>query len=470
MKMFKRLIAAVTAAFTMLTAVPITASAVTFTPTNGVDDQGKPVPIYLYSKSVFMIDLDSGSPITDINSDEKLAAGYLTQLMTCAIVLDEFKGNEKRLRESYVSGDSAAYDELFNTGAPTADIQPYEEVNYYDLLVSMILCSSCEAANIVATNLCESIFEFTIRMNNRASELGMNNTSFSSPHGLFTMQNYTTAKDMSILCRYLYNNYPVFSDICSETMITLEPTEDHTEGTNIYNNNLMINPYSPYYYKNASGIKVSSQEDSGRSMVSCASEDGSTYLIVTMGAPFEKTEADIKKGQNDPDSIYGDDYVQYNILDHTSLYRWAFGSLDHVDFINPNSEITDAKVEFGDGADYVNLKPSGGINILWPSDLETSVVKQDVTVYKNIIAPVEKGDVLGKLVLTYNGEVLKSVDLIATASIKRSKKSSTLRIAASYFRSNEFKWAVFIIVMLFSIYGIGYFLYLQLKYLKINKK
>ena len=470
MKFKNRFILAFTIVFIIVSALPIVGSALTFTPTNGKDEDEKPVPLYLYSQSVYMLDLNTGAPIVDINSDEKLSPGYLTQLMTCAIILDKFEGNEKKLRNNKVSAGSEAYDELYMTGAPTADIQPFEEVSYYDLIVSMILCSSCEAANITAVNLADGIFAFTVMMNDKAKELGMENTKFSTPNGMFTVQNYTTARDLSKLCVYLVNNYPVFKDICAKEHIQLEATDYHSEGTMLYNNNGIVNSVSGYYYAPAEGIKVSNQEDTGRSMASYAVKDGASYLIVTLNAPFEKTASDVNKGKQNPDSIYGNDYVLYNVLDHTALYKWAFGYLETQTFINSNSEVTEAHVEFGEGVDYVNLKPAKSVNLLWPSDLETKDVKNSITVYNNIIAPIEEGDVLGKMTIEYNGEELSSVDLIATSSVKRSKTKSTMKIALAFFTSQEFKWALFIIIMLFSVYGISYFLYLQFIFLKINKK
>lgn len=470
MKHIKWLCIVIAAALMLTLSAPLKASAITFTPTNGKDEKQNPVPIEFYSKSIYMIDLDTGDALVDINSDEKRSPGYLTQLMTCAIILDTFNGNEKKLRETKVYADNGAYDELYDTGAPTADIRPYETVSYYDLLVAMILCSSCEAANIAAINLSKSIFEFTIVMNEKAKKLGMENTNFSSAHGFFTAQNYSTAEDMAKLCRYIVNTYPIFKDISSQEYIQLEATDYHTNGTNIYNNNYMVTSHSNYYYAKADGMKSSTQESSGRCLATFARSDGSNYLIVSLDAPVEKTAADIRKGQLDPQSIFADEYVYYSMLDHRALYNWAFNTISPTDFINPNSEVTDAKVEYGKDADYVNLKPASGCTLPWPSDLSQDSITKRVTVFDNIVAPIEKNDILGYMELEYNGETIARVDLIATSSVSRSDVSSSFKIAGAYFSSSEFKWALFIIIMIFAVYAIGFFIYMQLKYLKIRKK
>ncbi len=449
-------------------AFPLTASAVVFTPTNGKDENDNLVPIYFYSPSIYMVNTETGEALVDINSEEKLAPGYLTQLMTCALILDKFEGNEKSLKETYISAGSEAYDELYDTGAPTADIRPNEEVSYYDILVSMVLCSSCEAANITAMNMAESLHDFTTKMNDKAAELGMENTKFSSAHGFSVVQNYSTAKDMSKLCRYIVNKYPIFQKICMLENYKLEATDIHPDGTTIYNDNYLVTSFSSYYYAKADGLKSSVQDSSGRCLASLASYDGYSYLVVSLNAPIEKTPSDVNKGEQDPDSIYGDDYVYYSMLDHSALYDWAFNHLTITDFINPNSEMTDVTVEYGNEADYVNLKPAAGCSMLWPIDIPTDTVGKKISVLNNVVAPIEKGDILGTLELTYNGETLASIDLIATSTVTRSQSKSTLKVASSFYRSTEFKWAMFAIIMLITIYSVAYFIYLQLKYLKID--
>ena len=103
-------------------------------------------------------------------------------------------------------------------------------------------------------------------------------------------------------------------------------------------------------------------------------------------------------------------------------------------------------------------------------DHSTDSVTRSITVLQNVGAPIEKCDVLGKTELRYNGELLSSIDLVATSTVTRSQSSARMKIASSFYRSSEFRWALFIIIMMFATYSIGYFIYLQLKYLRIDKK
>ena len=154
------------------------------------------------------------------------------------------------------------------------------------------------------------------------------------------------------------------------------------------------------------------------------------------------------------------------MLDHIHLYDWAFQSLVATDFIDKNSEITEAKVSYGKGKDYANLKPAEGFTRLWPYYVKMKDIEQKITVYDNIIAPVEVGDVLGKLDLTYKGKKIATVDLVSTTKVERSGVKEKVKIAKSYFSSGVFKTTLIIVFVLCAAYIIIYVVIAQKKYLK----
>lgn len=444
----------------------IGANALNFTPTSGTDDDGNAIPLKLYSKAAYMVNLDTGETIVDINGEDERVPASLTKIMTAVVLLDKFKGDEEKLRSTYYSSGSEAFDELYDTGASTADIQPDEKVNCYDLLAALLIPSSCEAANIIALNVSDSLTDFADLMNQKAEELGMKNTHFSNAHGLWAQQNYSSCKDIATLCEYAISKYQVFRDIVCEPNYHMDSTSYHSDGTDIYNTNLMLDSTSDYYYAYAKGIKTGSLDAAGRCLASYAEYDGTSYLIVTMGAPMDKLEEDVKKGQEDPDSIYAYDNVYYNILDHIRLYKWAFSSLVSTDFIDKNSEVRDVAVKYGDGKDYANLKPATGYTRLWPTNISVDDVEKKITVYDNVVAPVEVGDVLGKMELIYKGEVLTEIDLVSTTKVERSQAKAKVKIAKSYFESSVFKFTVVILVALFVVYAVIHIARVQKKYLK----
>lgn len=450
----------------MITSVlPLTAGAFNFTPTY-YDDDGNLQKLELYSESAYMINMDTGETILDINGEEERAPASLTKIMTAVVMLDEIGTDEETLKNTYVSAGSEAFDELYDTGASTADIQQGEKVSYYDLLAALMIPSACEAANIIALNISDSLTDFCDLMNKKAEELGMKNSHFSNAHGLFTSQNYSSCKDIATLCKYAVEKSSVFRDIVAMPSYEMSSTDYHPDGTTIVNTNLMLNSYTDYYYSYCKGIKTGSLDSAGRCLASYATYDGTTYLIVTMGAPMDKLEEDVKKGEEDPDSIYGGDVVYYNILDHISLYEWAFSMLVSTDFINDSSEVRDVDVAYGKGLDYANLKPANGYSQMWPMNIDISEVEQVITVKDNIVAPVEVGDVLGEMKLVYKGEVLTTIDLVSTTKVARSETKAKSKVVRSYFHSSVFKVTIAVIISGLVVYAIIFFVMTQKKYLR----
>ena len=462
----KKMISFVTVFFVFVTSLSTVASAFQYTPTAGIDENGKPIPLELYSESVYMINLETGEELVSIDSERARVPASLTKVMTAVVLLEEFEDNFEEMKTTYVSAGSEVFDELYGTGASTADIRPHEKVSYYDLLAALLIPSACEAANIIAINVAGSINKFCDMMNEKAEELKMKDTHFSNAHGLFANKNYTSCKDMAVLCQYALDNFPYFREIVSMSSYEMEATNYHSSGSVLANTNFMLRSTSKYYYSYAKGIKTGTLDSAGRCLASYATYDGVTYLIVSMGAPMQKQEKDYEKGAENPNSVFADDVVYYNIVDHINLYEWAFDTLVTTDFVNTSSEVAEAEVEFGKNANYVTLKPAEGYSRLWPNNVSVEEVKQVITVADNVVAPIEEGDTLGKLELVYNGEVLTAIDLVATSDVEQATFKAKLLIAASFFKSVEFFIALAIILAIIIIYSIIYAVKVQKKYMK----
>ena len=108
-------------------------------------------------------------------------------------------------------------------------------------------------------------------------------------------------------------------------------------------------------------------------------------------------------------------------------------------------------VQYGDGQDYVIAKPAESFSRIWNKSIPLSSIHEDITLAENVVAPVNEGDVLGTLELEYGGQVLATMDLIATTSLARSERSELMTIAQSFVGSPDFysalKWsALFFLV------------------------
>jgi D-alanyl-D-alanine carboxypeptidase (penicillin-binding protein 5/6) len=445
----------------------ISAGAFNFTPVSGYDDDGNLADLELNSEAVYMMDMNTGDVLVNINADEQRSPASMTKIMTAIIMLDYFDGDPDAMQSTKYSAGTEAFDELYELGASTADIQPYEEVTCYDLLYALMLPSACEAANIIAIGMCGNVDDFVEKMNAKAEELGMENTHFANPHGLYDENNYSSCEDVAKMCTYAIENYSVFTDVVSTYSYTLSPTEYHTEGTTVYNTNYMLSSDSLYSYSYCRGIKTGTLNEAGRCLASYAVNNGQRYMTVTMGAPMEKKDEDVKKGEEDSSSVYAADTVYYNLIDHINLYEWAFNWLDEASFVDKSSELCEAYVEYGENKrDYVTLKPKSGFSKIWPTYISTDEVEQDITVYDNIVAPVYAGDELGMLTLTYEGEVIAEIPLVATESVARSKTAAKTAVAKAFPHSTEFKVAIVVIIAFAVVFTIVHIIRVQRRLLK----
>ena len=391
--------------------------------------------IRLMSEAVYMENLDAEDVILDKNADVQYAPASLTKIMTCVLVLDEFKDDVESLKKTKVSAGIEAFKELENTFASTAGIEKNEKLSYYDLLCALMIPSACEAANIIAVNIGGSIDGFVEMMNAKAGSLGMKNTVYYNAHGLDLNGNVnmTTCRDQAILCKYAINNYPIFTEITSKYSYTL------SNGTTVVNTNSLLDETSDFYYGYVNGIKTGFYDEAGRCLASVATKNGYTYLIVSMKAPAQD------KDGND---------VMYNCQDHKKLYMWAYENLDYSVFVKENEEITEAKVLYGKGADFVTLKPANEVSKIWLNSIDMNEVERKITVNENIVAPVYKNDTLGTLELIYEGETIGSVKLVATSDLPRATVKAEAAVAGKFFSSKQFKIALVIIIFAVVIYVI----------------
>ena len=426
----------------------------------------------LYSEAAYMVNLNTGEVVVSIRANEERVPASLTKIMTCVVVLDMFKDDLDALETTKASGGVDAFEELWGTNCSTADIQMNEEVTYIDLLHALMIPSACEAANILAINSAGSIEAFVRLMNAKAVELGMTNTHFSNTHGLFPEDNYTSCEDIAKLCEYAIETYPVFCEIVSKPNYIMDPTTDHPSGTTIVNTNRMLQVGSEYYYSYAKGIKTGFLDEAGRCLASYAELDGMTYLIVTMGAPSEDADGNS---------------VMYNCLDHAALYKWAYSSLEFTEILSSESELTDIDVDLGEGRTTVNLRPAKTYECLWPkaqtvyeSDSDetaaykesiekVSDIRKKIRLNENVVAPVKQGDVLGQVELTYEGQTLAVIDLVAVSSVERSVVKEKTEVAKSFTSSVQFKIVIGVVIAVVAIYFVIFFIIIN-KSMKKKKK
>ena len=209
------------------------------------------------------MDIDSGRILYQNNANQKKLIASTTKIMTCIIVL------ENSDIESYVT----VGDEVLSMYGTNIYIEKGEKIKIKDLLYGLMLRSGNDAAMTLACNIL-GYDEFINKMNEKAKEIGMNNTMFNNPHGLDEdTKNYSTAYDMALLSRYAYKNSMYRKIISTRKYITKSSTKSYV----FYNRMSLLGNY-----KYCVGGKNGYTPKAGKSLVSYAKKDDLTLTIVSL--------------------------------------------------------------------------------------------------------------------------------------------------------------------------------------------
>ena len=189
----------------------------------------------------------SGSILFEKDADEKIYPASMTKIMTSIVVFDLLKTGETSLDELIIISEKAW--RMSQSGYSSMFIMLNDKVSVEDLLKGIIIVSGNDACVALAEGLSGSEEDFVILMNEKAVEIGLENTNFNNSSGINDPENYSTVRDILKLSSYMIKNYPEYYTYFKETSFTW----DRTGGDPIKQGNR-----NPLLYKNigADGIKT----------------------------------------------------------------------------------------------------------------------------------------------------------------------------------------------------------------------
>lgn len=413
---------------------------------NSLDAQAINFPLksQIQSESAIVINLDADMIIHEKNADIQQMPGPLVNVMTAIVCLE----NCDNLYEEITVSESV-YSDLYAIQYPEdlryADIYDGDVLTVSDLLHAMMLTSSIEAAQTLAYHFGEGdIDAFVDMMNDKAEEIGCISTNFENPTGMYNLNQYTTARDMAKMTQYALD-VPMFESIATtaEYNPTVPNPLNHPRHSEWVwaNSNIMMDQESDYFYSGAKGIKTGNLSAAGRNLISLASRDGNNYLVVLLKAPIRDAEGESQF---------------YHLDDAAAVFDWAFNNFSYQVILAETVEIDEVKVTLADGNGYVLARPKQEFSMLWYDEIDKALIKTDgdnITFDKDSFqAPIKKGDKLGEVKLTYSGEELGTVELVAVSDVERSVSKYNLHAAKLFPKSQWFNKALIISSVLCAIY------------------
>lgn len=368
-----------------------------------------PAGTAISSKAAILVSLGASEKddltLFELNADEKRSPAALVRLMVGITAIEIIREKGIDIEKTTGKYTNEAFNTIAGQNLATAGMVIGEEWTVKDLLSLSMIQTAADACATLAITLGGSHSGFVARMNKIAKKIGCENTSFVNVSGIDNPSQYTTARDLYKIMRYGMN-YPEFEPLFSAVQYTVKPAALGSERS-YPNTNDMLRPSTAYYYAPMAFGKTGYTTPAGRCLASVARDSGYEYLCIVMGAP--------DKDEQGKSGVY--------FSDTRTLYRWAFTNFTYKTLLNKNQPVTQLPVRLAWNKDTVTLVPEKSVAAIVINDLQPETVTKNIIRFKETVdAPIEKGQVLGKVELYIQTDrKIAEANLVAAESIERSQ-------------------------------------------------
>ncbi|MBR6525556.1 MAG: D-alanyl-D-alanine carboxypeptidase [Clostridia bacterium] len=340
------------------------------------------IPITLTAPSVMLVESESGAIIFERNADERRPVASVTKLMTVLIVMEKLENEEISLTDQVTVSANAA-----SMIGSQALLDAHQVYPLETLLKSTIVASGNDSAVALAEYIAGTEEAFAALMNERAQALGMKNTHYANCTGLPAQEQYTTARDISMLCREMakHENYHKYATIWMDQL-----THPSGRVTDLTNTNRLVR-----FYTDCDGFKTGSTNEAKYCIAATAQRNGMRLIAIVLGAESGQKRFDEARAMLD----YG--FATYR---RTTIGKQG----DRLDVYVPVRLGVQEQVEAALGQDITLLLKSGQEKQI---TLETDLIE-------SVQAPVEKGTEIGVVKVIMNGEIIARIPAVAADDIR----------------------------------------------------
>lgn len=342
-----------------------------------------PAPPSLAADAHILMDTVTGKVLVESNADFPLPPASLTKMMTSYIVTDELERGRLKESDTVLITDDAWRRGGAKSGGSTMFLDPRVRVPVMDLLRGVIVQSGNDASIALAQHLAGSEEAFADVMNQHAQLLGMTNTHFVNATGWPAEGHVSTAKDMALLARAIIEEHPKYYPIYAEKYFTYN-------GINQPNRNRLL-----FRDPSIDGLKTGHTEEAGYGLVASAKKDGMRLVAAVMGTKSEEARA----------------------VETQKLLSYGFRYFQTHSLYEEGAELGQAKVWKGK-TDQLALGVADQVQVTIPRGA-SDLLKAEISIDSLIEAPIEKGQMLGELIVSLEGETVYTADLVALESVEQ---------------------------------------------------
>ena len=343
------------------------------------------------ARHAVVIDFQTGAVLLDKKADERIPTASMSKIMTAYVVYAYLRDGKAKPDDMLPVSEKA-----WRTGGSKMFVPYPGQVKVDDLLQGMIIQSGNDACIVLSEGLAGSEPAFVDKMNETAQRIGLKDSHFANADGLPAPNHYSTARDLATLAAHYIRDFPQY--------YKYEAVKEYTF------NGIKQGNRNPLLYKDlgADGIKTGHTEEAGYGLVGSAVRGGRRVIFVLSGMASMKERAQESE----------------RVLD------WAYREFTNYTIVKAGEPIDEAPVWMG-MADKVPAAPATDATVtLWRAarkDLKATAVYDGA-----IKAPVAKGQVIGKLIVTAPDNDPAEIPLMATQAVDRLGPFGRMAEAAGY--------------------------------------
>jgi D-alanyl-D-alanine carboxypeptidase (penicillin-binding protein 5/6) len=399
---------AIVLALSGLTALPVSAAASedTYNETTVFKIMDKTDVMKLKAKGSILMDFASGKVLLENNSHERLPLASVTKVMSMLLIMEAIDSGRIAL-DTKVTISNHSY----SMGGSQVWLEPGEIFTVEELLKAVAIHSANDATVALAEAVAGSEELFVSMMNEKAKELGMNDTFFLDCSGLTDDGHYSSAYDVALMSRELMLKHPKILEYTSTWHASFRDNTPGKKPVSLDNTNKLI-----HYYQGMVGLKTGSTNKAGYCLSASAIRNNQQLISVVLGEPDSNTRfAETRK-----------------------LLDYGFANFETTQVDNKGEVVQTVAVKKG-------LKTS--VNAIYKDDVklllkkgEKGKIERLVNIAANIEAPLKAGQKIGEVIYTLSGEEVGKAELVASNDIQRASFIRLLfRMILEWFSMGRYK-------------------------------
>ena len=331
-------------------------------------------------ESAILIEQNTGEILFEKNSHEQLRPASVTKVMSILLIMEAIEQGKITYDTQIPCSENAS-----SMGGSQIWLDTRETLSVNDMLKAICIVSANDCVVAMAEYIGGSESAFVQMMNDKAKELGMNDTCFKNCHGIDEDGHVTSAYDISVMSRELLEKYP---EITKYTTIYMDTIRDGK--SELVNTNKLIRNYN-----GATGLKTGSTSLALYNLSASATRDNLSLIAVVMKA----TSTSVR------------------FQDAKTLLDYGFNTYSCTSFGNKGDIVSNVQISKGTTTS-INAVLENDVSIITKKG-EESAITQTITLNDKISAPISQGDVLGEAVYQLGDEVIAKTNLISDASVNK---------------------------------------------------